>query len=104
MEGLKSYITDALERVTARVEEGLALLTTTADNLVEEQQQLQEENQDWGDVIDQESPLSQLANAVLGDILSSQRGPQTLREHMSAFISAIRWKEPFVLTLLSFDF
>lgn len=103
MEGLKSYITDALERVTARVEEGLALLTTTADNLVGEQQRLQEENHDWGDVIDQESPLSQLANAVLGDILSSQRGPQTLREHMSAFTSAIRWKEPFVLTLLSFD-
>jgi hypothetical protein len=103
MEGFKSYVTDALERVTARVEEGLALFTTAADNLIGEQQRLHEEEHDWGDVIDKESPLSHLANAVLGDILSSQRGPQTIREHISAFTSAIRWNEPFVLTLLSLD-
>lgn len=102
MEGLKAYVSDALERVTVRVEEGLALLTASSDNLGE-QQRLQPEEQDWEDAIDKESPLSQLANAVLGDILSSQRGPQTLMEHISAFKSAIRWKEPFVLTLLSFD-
>jgi hypothetical protein len=105
MEALKAYVIDALERVTARVEEGAALLATATTTSVNDRGELeqQQEDQEWGEIIDEESPLSQMANSVLGDILASQRGPQTFHEHIAAFTSAIRWKEPFVLFLLSFD-
>eukprot|EP00547_Thalassionema_nitzschioides_P002876 CAMPEP_0194200522 /NCGR_PEP_ID=MMETSP0156-20130528/1090_1 /TAXON_ID=33649 /ORGANISM="Thalassionema nitzschioides, Strain L26-B" /LENGTH=235 /DNA_ID=CAMNT_0038925529 /DNA_START=90 /DNA_END=797 /DNA_ORIENTATION=- len=49
------------------------------------------------------SPLEGIADGVLKDIMSSNIGPQTPMEHLSAFSSAITWSEPFILYLIAFQ-
>merc|ERR1712087_693465 len=49
------------------------------------------------------SPLEGIADGVLKDIMSSNIGPETPMEHLEAFRSAINWKEPFILSLISFQ-
>merc|ERR1712154_165941 len=49
------------------------------------------------------SPLEGIADGVLKDIMSSNIGPQTPTEHLSAFSSAITWSEPFILYLIAFQ-
>lgn len=49
------------------------------------------------------SPLEGIAESVIGDLMSSQVGPQTPLEHVQAFCAAIRWTEPFVLYIIAFQ-
>lgn len=48
------------------------------------------------------SPLMGMADNVMSDIMSTQIGPQTPKEHIQAFVAAITWKEPFIIFLLAF--
>eukprot|EP00571_Detonula_confervacea_P016788 CAMPEP_0172298674 /NCGR_PEP_ID=MMETSP1058-20130122/1219_1 /TAXON_ID=83371 /ORGANISM="Detonula confervacea, Strain CCMP 353" /LENGTH=241 /DNA_ID=CAMNT_0013007959 /DNA_START=105 /DNA_END=830 /DNA_ORIENTATION=+ len=50
-----------------------------------------------------ESPLMGMADSVMSDIMSSQVGPQTSREHIEAFTAAITWNESFIKFLLAFN-
>lgn len=50
------------------------------------------------------SPLNGIADNVLSDIMSRQALPSSPLEHFHAFRSAITWTEPFVLSLLAFQF
>mmetsp|Transcript_1334 Transcript_1334/g.2050 ORF Transcript_1334/g.2050 Transcript_1334/m.2050 type:complete len:251 (-) Transcript_1334:544-1296(-) len=48
------------------------------------------------------SPLMGMADSVMSDIMSTQVGPQTPKEHIQAFTAAITWNETFILSLLAF--
>mmetsp|Transcript_34872 Transcript_34872/g.74357 ORF Transcript_34872/g.74357 Transcript_34872/m.74357 type:complete len:229 (+) Transcript_34872:98-784(+) len=48
------------------------------------------------------SPLMGMADNVLSDIMSTQVGPQSPKEHIQAFTAAITWNEPFIQSLLAF--
>ena len=49
------------------------------------------------------SPLEGMAEQVMGDIFSSQVGPQTTMEHLQAFSAAINWREPLIVGLIAFQ-
>lgn len=51
---------------------------------------------------DQYNPLDSMAENIQQEIFSQSVGPETFKEHIEAFASAIAWKEPFILILLSF--
>lgn len=48
------------------------------------------------------SPLMGMADSVMSDIMSTQVGPQSAKEHIQAFTAAITWNEPFIKSLLAF--
>jgi hypothetical protein len=50
-----------------------------------------------------QSPLSGIADSVIGNIMQSQVGPQTTMDHFQAFKSAITWSEPLIYSLLIFQ-
>jgi len=105
MEALKQYVIDAVDRVAARVEEGAALLMSAKNTIHShvENHEMSQEEEEYYDDESSSSPLSSMANGVLKDILASQRGPQTVMEHLAAFKSAIRWTEPFILCILGWN-
>lgn len=55
------------------------------------------------DGIPYDSPLMGMADNVMSDIMSTQVGPQSSREHIEAFTAAITWSEPFIKLLLAFN-
>jgi len=71
-----------------------------ADNI--EADVMDDWEQELEDNMHAESPLKGIADGVLGDIFKDQIGPQTARENIDAFASAISWKEPFIIALISF--
>jgi len=71
-----------------------------ADNI--EADVMDDWEQELEDNMNAESPLKGIADGVLGDIFKDQIGPQTAWENIDAFASAISWKEPFIVALISF--
>mmetsp|Transcript_15242 Transcript_15242/g.19890 ORF Transcript_15242/g.19890 Transcript_15242/m.19890 type:complete len:261 (-) Transcript_15242:267-1049(-) len=70
----------------------------------EMKEMMQDEDFDWNEMdMDSESPLSGLAESVMGGIMEGQSGPQTFQEHFEAFRSAITWSEPFIMGLVAFQ-
>ncbi|KAL9180236.1 hypothetical protein ACHAXT_008206, partial [Thalassiosira profunda] len=57
---------------------------------------------DLEDAVGGASPLMGMADSVMSDIMSSQVGPQTAKEHIQAFIAAITWDEPFIQCIVAF--
>jgi len=109
MEALSNYVSDAVDRVVARLEEGAAILLGSEIPLAPTNPQPDHTTQEFsqeGEYFSQEdmnmeSPLSGMAQGVLNDILSKQAGPQTVMEHIHAFSAAVTWREPFVIGLVS---
>lgn len=54
------------------------------------------------DDMDGGSPLMGMADSVMSDIMSTQVGPETAKEHIQAFTAAITWDEPFIRFLIAF--
>mmetsp|Transcript_50139 Transcript_50139/g.76243 ORF Transcript_50139/g.76243 Transcript_50139/m.76243 type:complete len:246 (-) Transcript_50139:194-931(-) len=115
---LANDVLEATEHIATRMEEGISVLTTGDLPNAGERGNAQLTNLDEFDLdslseeeiqrllsqeIMENSPLSGIADSVIGDIVAGQIGPSTPLEHFHAFRSAIRWTEPFVLCLLGFQ-
>lgn len=53
-------------------------------------------------ILNEPSPLNDIAEGLLSDIMSHQHGPQSPWDQFQAFKAAITWGEPFILSLLCF--
>jgi hypothetical protein len=95
---------EASEKLVNGVEEGLAILFSS-----KKEPPQSAEKEEWDDesmteeFLTQSSPLSGIAESVMGNILEGQQTPQTFLEHFHAFRYAITWSEPFVLGLIAFQ-
>merc|ERR1711935_686285 len=49
------------------------------------------------------SPLNDMADGVLKDIMATSAKPETFMENVEAFRSAITWSEPFIISLIAFQ-
>mmetsp|Transcript_9372 Transcript_9372/g.20187 ORF Transcript_9372/g.20187 Transcript_9372/m.20187 type:complete len:240 (+) Transcript_9372:47-766(+) len=111
MASIYNQLVEDLEKVASAVEQGYDYMVGAAKQqrgdempspMTDEQHMLFEE--DGEDFMEDEfgSPLMGMADNVMSDIMSTQVGPQTPREHIQAFAAAITWEEPFVKCLLAF--
>lgn len=53
-------------------------------------------------ILNEPSPLNDIAQGLLSDIMMHQHGPQSSWDQFQAFKAAITWSEPFILSLLFF--
>mmetsp|Transcript_18040 Transcript_18040/g.26826 ORF Transcript_18040/g.26826 Transcript_18040/m.26826 type:complete len:233 (-) Transcript_18040:244-942(-) len=73
------------------------------DNYVDDEDaQNSSPNDDFEMFEDQYNPLDGMAENLRQELFSQGIGPETFKEHLEAFASAITWKEPFILMLMSF--
>jgi len=49
------------------------------------------------------SPLGDIANSFMDEVMQGQVGPKNTWENLQAFRAAINWTEPFILSLLFFQ-
>ncbi|GKY93928.1 hypothetical protein MPSEU_000359700 [Mayamaea pseudoterrestris] len=111
-------ILDTAERVTATVENGIQGLFSGSTNMAEgningQQNDLMDEDasnefsqQDYEAMVREQldgSPLQGMAEQVLGGILQGQAGPTTFKEQVDAFLYAINWTEPLLLSIIGFQ-
>jgi len=52
---------------------------------------------------DFEHPLKGIADSVMDDILAGQKRPEGILENITAFRHAVRWTEPFVMSIVAFQ-
>ncbi|KAI2489549.1 Transmembrane protein 18 [Fragilaria crotonensis] len=109
-ERLVNHILESAEQIATRFEEGMSVVMTgKLPGEASEQSSTKDSFGDTDDILmDMDegmmgSPLEGIADGVLGDIMSKQSSPQTTMEHLDAFRSAIRWGEPFIISLVSFQ-
>uniref|UniRef100_A0A7S3L4C7 Transmembrane protein 18 n=1 Tax=Amphora coffeiformis TaxID=265554 RepID=A0A7S3L4C7_9STRA len=111
---LANEILDASEKLTNRFEEGLNILlgeldssktSGSGDTAPPQPEATDNEFEGWDDTegMDDPSPLAGIAESVMGDIMASQKGPETFTEQLDAFRHAITWSEPFILSVLAFQ-
>jgi transmembrane protein 18 len=109
---LASDILAGAEELSNRLDQGLSSFMFPGTQ--QQQQQADEEevpdgmdgmennddnNEDWSM---RRSPLEDLTEGVLGDIMRGQQQPMTLLQQVQAFRHAISWTEPFIVALLAF--
>ena len=92
-------VIEAFERVSNHLEDGLNSILSPQGGPQSDPpgNSQQEDQQNY-----EGSPLDGITEEVLGGIFASQSGPQTFREHVDAFSSAITWNEPFIYSLVIF--
>lgn len=112
-------LSDDMERVAQVVEEGYKFMSGETSQMGSAQQQQHEgidattttttggEEAIFDDLDGIEdayggSPLMGMADSVMSDIMSTQVGPQSFKEHIQAFTAAISWNEPFIKCILAF--
>ncbi|GAX09965.1 hypothetical protein FisN_11Lh046 [Fistulifera solaris] len=110
LERVANDMLEASEKLVNGVEEGLAILFSSESQTAEETPPPQSVAEEWDDetmaeefVLQSSSPLSGIAESVMGNILQGQQTPQTFMEHFHAFRYAITWSEPFVIGLIAFQ-
>eukprot|EP00591_Stephanopyxis_turris_P012046 CAMPEP_0195518666 /NCGR_PEP_ID=MMETSP0794_2-20130614/13455_1 /TAXON_ID=515487 /ORGANISM="Stephanopyxis turris, Strain CCMP 815" /LENGTH=253 /DNA_ID=CAMNT_0040647683 /DNA_START=151 /DNA_END=912 /DNA_ORIENTATION=+ len=107
---LTTFVIDTAEKIVNEVEEGTSILfgwdteTPSSSRGSSGFAQKEDPSGEYDDLDDESfNPLNGIADGVIGDIMSAQSGPQTFRENVDAFKSAITWKEPFIIALVAFQ-
>lgn len=103
-EKIYDEVADTFVRVSKVLDESFGDGGTT-QNQQPEQDPMSNINIDDDEIFfeEHESPLKGMTDNVLSDIMKNQARPESFREHVEAFTSAIDWKEPLILSLLGFQ-